>query len=227
VVIDAETLRAASYVGFALTVIYAGWLLVTVLRGRQAGDGPTGVMAWSRQMDDVEGYPPGHGERVAAYAVALGEKYGLDAETIDALHHAGLLHDVGELEMTFLAQPGALTADETTQLWQHPIIGEQLLREAGLETAAPIVRHHHERWDGTGYPDRLRGEAIPLPARILAVADAFEAFTHDRPYRPGFGPAGALEEIKRRAGTLLDPQVVAVFCQLQDADVPEPVSVEF
>jgi HD-GYP domain-containing protein (c-di-GMP phosphodiesterase class II) len=227
VVLDASTLRAASYVGFALTALYAAWMLITIRRDRRGGDHATGVIAWSRQMDDVEGYPPGHGERVAAYAVALGDKYGLDPETVDALHHAGLLHDIGELEMTFLAQPGALTADETTQLWTHPLIGEQMLQEAGYEAAAAIVRHHHERWDGSGYPDRLRGEAIPLPARILAVADAYEAFCHDRPYRPGFGTDGALEEIKRRSGTLLDPQVVAVFCQLQDADAPDPVSVEF
>jgi HD-GYP domain-containing protein (c-di-GMP phosphodiesterase class II) len=227
VVLDASILKAASYVGFALTVMYAGWLLVSTLRGRNDGDAASGLVGWSRQMDDVEGYPPGHGERVAAYAVAMGETYGLDAETIDALHHAGLLHDVGELEMTFLSQPGALTADETTMLWQHPGIGERLLQEAGLDAAAAIVRHHHERWDGTGYPDRLRGEAIPLPARILAVADAYEAFCHDRPYRPGFGTDGALEEVRRRSGTLLDPQVVAVFCQAQETASPEPVSVEF
>lgn len=226
-VLDSAILKGASYVGFALTLAYAGWLLVSTLRGRDEGEAATGLVAWSRQMDDAEGYPPGHGERVAAHAVALGERYGLDAETLDALHHAGLLHDIGELDMTFLSQPGALTADETTLLWQHPGIGADWIAEQGLEAAAAIVRHHHERWDGSGYPDRLRGEAIPLPARILAVADAFEAFSHDRPYRPGYGPDGALDEVRRRAGTLLDPQVVAVFCQVQETADPEPVSVEF
>ncbi len=226
-VLDASILRAASYVGFAGTFAYAGWLVVDAVRGRAGGGGDaTGLVAWSRQMDDVEGYPPGHGERVAAHAVAIAERYSLDAATIDALHHAGLLHDIGELDMTFLAQPGALTPDETSQLWTHPALGEQWLQEAGYEAAAAIVRHHHERWDGSGYPDRLRGEAIPLPARILAVADTFEAFSHDRPYRPAFGPEGALEEIKRRAGAILDPQVVAVFCQGQELTA-DPVSVEF
>ena len=225
-VLDAGTLRTAADAGFALTALYAVFLLVGALRGRGAA-APSGIAAWSAEMDAHEEYPAGHGERVAGFAVALAQHYDLPQATVDAIHEAGLLHDVGELEMGFIAQPGALTPDETTEVWQHPVIGERLLIEAGYPDAAAIVRHHHEHWDGTGYPDRLRGEAIPLPARLLAVADAYEAFCHDRPYRPGYGSAGAIEELKRRAGTSLDPQVVQIFLSLQDGDLPDPVSVEF
>ncbi|MBC7542157.1 MAG: HD domain-containing protein [Candidatus Sericytochromatia bacterium] len=226
-VLDAPTLRVASYVMFSGTVLYAAKVLVAALRGRSGTAATTGVLGWSAQMDEIEGYPPGHGERVAALAVAMAERYGLGQATADALHMAGLLHDVGELEMGFIAQPGALTAEETTLLWSHPIIGARMVAEAGYEAAGAIIRHHHERWDGTGYPDRLRGEAIPLPARILAVADVYEAFCHDRPYRPGVGADGALAELKRRAGTLLDPQVVQVFCTLQDGLAGDSPGGEF
>ena len=226
-VLDAPTLRMASYVMFGGTLAYAASVVVSALRA-QRGDAPaTGVLGWSAQMDAVEGYPPGHGERVAAFAVAMADRYGLSQEVSDALHMAGLLHDVGELDMAFIAQQGALTAEETTTLWTHPVVGAQMVEEAGYPEAAAIIRHHHERWDGAGYPDRLRGEAIPLTARILAVADCYEAFCHDRPYRPGFGPDQALDEVKRRAGILLDPQVVQIFCALQDGAAPDPVSVEF
>lgn len=227
-VLDGDTLRTISYLFFALSGLYAVYLAIRAWRDRQAGEAGSGLEAWSLQMDEAEGYPAGHGARVAAHALAIGERYGLEDETLEALRVAGLLHDIGQVGMGFVAQPGALTAEETTLLWEHPVIGEQWLVAQGYDEAGAMVRHHHERWDGGGYPDRLRGEAIPLPARILAVADAFEAFQHDRPYRQGFDAEVARDEIRRRAGTAYDPQVVQVFLSLQEEETDfQPAAVEF
>jgi ribonuclease P protein subunit RPR2 len=130
-----------------------------------------------------------------------------------------LLHDVGKVAVpdAILFKTTTLTDEEYALIEQHPLIGWEILREVGfLGEAKLVVRHHHERWDGTGYPDRLAGEDIPVAARVFAVADTLDALTTDRPYRPGAGWAEARRTIRRAGGTQFDPAVVAAYEQIPD-----------
>ncbi len=130
---------------------------------------------------------------------------------------AGQLHDVGKVAIpeTILQKPAALTAEEWDVMRTHPAVGADVVsRIPALRPLAPVIRAHHERWDGQGYPDQLTGEAIPLGARILAVADAYQTMIVDRPYQPARPPAGALAELRRCAGSQFDPQVVDVLLRL-------------
>jgi len=152
-----------------------------------------------------------HSGRVASYAVATARRLGLGPEAIADLKIAAELHDIGKIGVpdTVLMKPGPLTSSEWELMRQHAIIGSSILHSTPLSDAIKrAVRHVHERWDGRGYPDQLRGEAIPLLARILAVADAFEAMTSDRPYRRALSPARALSELQRMRGVQFDPTVV-------------------
>jgi putative two-component system response regulator len=141
----------------------------------------------------------GHCQRLAAYASALGDELRLDAEDIAALQRGGFLHDIGKVGIPdrILLKPARLTADEYELMKQHTIIGDRLcggLRSLGL--VRPIVRHHHERLDGSGYPDGLKGDAIPLFAQIMGIVDVFDALTTERPYKPALDPACAYEELQ-------------------------------
>ena len=134
-------------------------------------------------------YTTGHCDRLARYSVALGQKLGMPAEYLKALHRGGILHDVGKIGIpdSILLKPGRLTPAERAVMQAHPVIGERICAPLkSLRLVLPIIRHHHERWDGTGYPDGLAGETIPLAARILQVVDLFDAFTTQRPYKPAF-----------------------------------------
>jgi putative two-component system response regulator len=134
-------------------------------------------------------YTTGHCDRLARYSVALGRKLELPAEYLKALHRGGILHDVGKIGIpdSILLKPGKLTPAERAVMQAHPVIGERICSPLkSLRLVLPIIRHHHERWDGSGYPDGLAGEAIPLAARILQVVDLFDAFTTQRPYKPAF-----------------------------------------
>ena len=129
------------------------------------------------------------------------------------------MHDVGKIGVPdrILNKPGGLNEVEWKMMRQHPILGEEILKSVErMRTVARLVRHHQERWDGTGYPDRLQGEAIPLGSRILAVVDAYGAITEARPYKPARPHGEAVAEIRRCAGTQFDPGVVAVFAQVVD-----------
>ncbi|MGH7482630.1 MAG: HD-GYP domain-containing protein [Longimicrobiales bacterium] len=163
----------------------------------------------------------GHCERVALNARALGEELGLDADRLETLYWAALLHDFGKISVIerILLKPGRLTEDEYRHVQLHATIGADLVAEAS-PAFAPIaegIRTHHERWDGTGYPRGLSGEDIPLFGRILAVVDVFEALTSDRPYRPPHSPEFALRYIRDHAGTHFDPRVVGAFGRLSRA----------
>ena len=153
-----------------------------------------------------------HGAGVARLAVDLGWRLGIAGERLATLCRAALLHDTGKryVPREVLDKPGPLLAHERQLVEAHAAVGATMLLQSGLHAEAAIVRNHHERWDGTGYPDRLRGAAIPLESRIIAVADTFDAMTSDRPYRVAMPRAVALTEIELAAGSQLDPTAAAL-----------------
>jgi HD-GYP domain-containing protein (c-di-GMP phosphodiesterase class II) len=164
-----------------------------------------------------------HSGRVASYAVAIAGRLGLEADAIAELKIAAELHDIGKIGIpdAVLMKPGPLASEEWALIRHHPIVGSSILQSTPLsETIKKAVRHVHERWDGHGYPDQLTGEQIPLFARILAVADAFEAMTTDRPYRQALSPTRALAELQRMRDAQFDPQIVDALCAVaQDTDL--------
>jgi response regulator RpfG family c-di-GMP phosphodiesterase len=156
----------------------------------------------------------GHSERVVNFSLRLGREFGLGAAQMRSLEFGSLLHDIGKIGVpdAILRKPAPLTEDEWAKMRLHPVHGRQILSGIEfLEGAARVVAQHHERWDGTGYPARLKGEEIDLNARIFAVADAFDAITSDRVYRGGRTYEAALAELERNAGVQFDPEVVAAF----------------
>lgn len=161
-------------------------------------------------------YTEGHLQRMVGYATALGLRLGLSSRDMHAVRYGALLHDIGKLgiDEMIIRKGGPLTASEYRVMQQHPIIGERMVQSLPHAHAiAPIVRHHHERWDGRGYPDGLAGEAIPLGARIVAVADAFDAMTTQRPYNRVLSFDEAATRLKVGAGTCWDTHIVALFVQ--------------
>jgi HD-GYP domain-containing protein (c-di-GMP phosphodiesterase class II) len=157
-----------------------------------------------------------HLKGVAQLALGVGERFELGVEELDELVRAAELHDVGKMAIPdeILHKADALTDDEWGFVRQHTIIGERILSAApALLPVAKLVRASHEHFDGSGYPDGLAGDAIPLGARIVAVCDAFDAMTSSRPYRPAIGVEDALAELQACAGTQFDPAVVAAFCE--------------
>ena len=156
----------------------------------------------------------GHGRRVMLLAEAIAVRLGWDEQRIEGLRLGARLHDVGKLAISarVLAKPGPLDEHEVRLVRTHPLVGARLVGAVGGRLAAlPYVLYHHERWDGGGYPTGRAGDAIPLEARVLAVADAYDAMTSSRPYRRPVTAERALEEVARCAGTQFDPAIAAVF----------------
>ncbi|HEX5164317.1 MAG TPA: HD-GYP domain-containing protein [Thermomicrobiales bacterium] len=177
------------------------------------------MIAMADAIDQRDPYTADHSRRVAELAVKIAEVHGVNERDIERLRIAARMHDIGKIGIgnDLLHKPGKLTDDEWEILRAHPVIGEQLLkpyRQFRHETR--LVRHHHERWDGKGYPDRVRGQAIPLGARIIAVADTFDAMTTSRPYRPALSRQYAIDEIRNGALSQFDPQIVASFLQVME-----------
>ncbi|MFL5929827.1 MAG: HD-GYP domain-containing protein [Gaiellaceae bacterium] len=159
-------------------------------------------------------YTAGHSQRVQDIAVGVGARLGLDKARLDSLRLAGLFHDIGKLAVpdAILTKPARLTPEEFEQIQQHSEAGARIIGRLGrLRDAVPIIRHHHERWDGNGYPDRIAGEVIPLEAAIVGLADAWDAMTTDRPYQRALSVQEALAEIRRGRGTQFAPAVVDAF----------------
>jgi diguanylate cyclase (GGDEF)-like protein len=169
----------------------------------------------AKAVDARDTYTGSHSTRVAELSAWIAHRLGLDREHIELTRLAGSLHDLGKLAIPeeILRKPGPLTDPERLVLQRHPEIGHRMLESLGVDPVAEWVLHHHERWDGTGYPERLCGEEIPLGARIIFVADAYDAMTSDRAYRGRLTPREAIEELERCSGTQFDPEIVAAFAR--------------
>ncbi len=174
-----------------------------------------------KTLEKYDVYTKGHSERVGSYSKELAKFVGLDEETQKRIYRAGLLHDIGKIfvPLDILTKNGKLTVEEYEEIKKHPVIGAELIEEGtGLTYIARIVRHHHERWDGRGYPDGLKGEEIPLESRIMSVCDAYDAMTSDRAYRKALEAEGALERLKQEAGKQFDPKLVKAFLEMIKAE---------
>lgn len=172
------------------------------------------VLAMAEAVEKKSPWTAGHSKRVTDYAVMIAEALGCDARETEKLRVAGLLHDIGKIGMPglILNKQGRLTEEEYAVVKRHPEDGAHILSKMHLfREMVPAIRHHHEWYDGKGYPDGLRGAEIPMHARILAVADAFDAMTADRPYRQGYLPEEAIRRLHAGAGSQFDPEIVEVF----------------
>ena len=176
------------------------------------------VFALARSVDSKHNMKNGHSERLVAYAEQLGESLGFREEDLQELRIASWLHDIGKIGVpeSILLKPGPLNAEERRIMQEHPVIGENICKPLkSLRRILPVIRHHHEKMDGSGYPDGLRGEAIPLKARILQIADIYDALTTNRPYRGALPPEEALQTLYTEAGNgWLDASVVLKFSQI-------------
>jgi HD-GYP domain-containing protein (c-di-GMP phosphodiesterase class II) len=174
------------------------------------------LATFSAALEARDPYLRGHSARVTSIAEGLARMLGWREERLDALRLGGSLHDVGKIavDSTVLCKPGPLTDEELTQIRAHPLAGARLIE--GVEdfrSALPYVLYHHERWDGSGYPHGLAGEEIPIEARVLGVADAFDAMTSVRSYRPALSVEQALDELQRCAGSQFDPDLAETFVE--------------
>ena len=178
-------------------------------------------MALANAIEAKDSYTRGHSERLAKLAGACAERMGLSRDEVSAVRLGAILHDVGKIGIPdrILRQSMALTEDEMAWMRRHPQIGADIIGPVeGLHHVAPLIRHHHEKWDGTGYPSGLKSEEIPLGSRIISVADAFEAMVADRIYRPSLGLNKALDELRTGRGSHFDPKVVDAFLDLIATD---------
>ena len=177
------------------------------------------VRALANAVEARDAYTGGHAERVAAYGLAIAKAGGLTLANDPQVEFGFLLHDVGKVAVpdAILFKPDPLDATERALMERHPVIGWEILRDIDfLGEAKAVVRSHHERWDGRGYPDGLAGEDIPPAARVFSVADTLDALTSDRPYRPGKSFAVAREIIAQGAGTQFDPEAAHAFSLVPD-----------
>ena len=177
------------------------------------------VRALANAVEARDAYTGRHAERVAAYGLEIAAAAGVEIADNPEMEFGFLLHDVGKVAVpdAILFKPDRLTEEEYALIRKHPVTGWEILREIEfLGEAKLVVRHHHERWDGGGYPDGLQGEDIPLVARIFAVADTLDALTTDRPYRPATTFPAARAEIARFSGSQFDPAVVDAFARVPD-----------
>jgi diguanylate cyclase (GGDEF)-like protein/putative nucleotidyltransferase with HDIG domain len=192
-------------------------------RGTEAQDIVAALIASLRAKDPITG---AHSERCSWYVARLAQELGLSEEEASALRLAALLHDIGKLTVPddVLCKPGPLDEEEWAQMRQHPTTAVHILSGiSSTDDAKPAIHHHHEHFDGSGYPDGLAAEEIPLASRILLVTDAFDAMTTDRPYHKAMSVEEAIEELKRHSGTQFDPAVVEAFLRIVRRDGGHPL----
>ena len=220
---NSDDVRLLSTIGNHVTIAIGNIELFSSLQDAYLAT----VRSLAAAVDAKDTYTRGHSDRVAGYAIRIAEEMGLAHDQRIALEMAAYLHDIGKIGVPeeILLKPGSLSDDEMVQMRHHPLIGANILKPVAFPWAiTPIVRHHHECWDGSGYPANLRGEEIPLLARILTVADSFEAMTADRPYRAGRSEAEAIEELDRCSGSQFDPRIVAAFTRILQEEESEKQS---
>jgi len=172
------------------------------------------IHSFANAIDAKSPWTKGHSERVTNYAVAIAKEMGFNDKDIETLRIAALLHDIGKIGTydVILDKPDRLSSEEIELVKMHPVKGAEILRPImQLQDILPIIRHHHERIDGKGYPDGLKGEEIPFLARVITIADSFDSMTSDRPYRPAPGIEYALSELKESSGIQFDPGAVEAF----------------
>ena len=185
---------------------------------------PAAVQALAAAIEERDNYTHEHSEEVVHLSRGVAMLLGLQSEQVERIAHAALLHDVGKLAVPneILHKPGPLTPAEWELMAEHPVAGERiLLRIPDLSAIAPVVRHEHEHWDGSGYPDGLKGRLIPIGSRIILACDAYHAMMTDRPYRAAKSPAEAADELRRGAGTQFDPDVVDALLDLLGHQPPQ------
>jgi polar amino acid transport system substrate-binding protein len=181
------------------------------------GETRSAVRSLAEVIDHRDPHTAHHSERVATYAVALARRLNLDEDQVELIDQAASVHDLGKIGVadSVLLKPGPLTEGERASMWLHTEIGARILNHYELfRDGAQIVLHHHERWDGDGYPGGLAGVAIPLGSRVVAVADAFDAMTSNRPYRTALSVAEAVRRLREGAAMQWDPDIVDVFVRL-------------
>lgn len=192
---------------------------VRVAQLQQAYEASLTVLSNAIEVRDQ--YTRDHVDRVMSYALIVAEELGWQGKQLEQLRFGSILHDIGKIHIreAILRKRGPLSEEEWAEIKRHPLTGFEMIKDIPyLAPAIPVVRHHHERWDGNGYPDELSKEDIPLAARIVAVADSFDAMTTSRPYRPALSPGSAYEEILANAGSQFDPKVVEAFRKAWEAD---------
>jgi putative two-component system response regulator len=180
----------------------------------------TSLTVLANAIEVRDHYTRKHVERVTAYTFAIAEQLEWSVSQMEQLRFGAILHDIGKIYISdgIIKKPGSLSPEEWEEIRQHPARGARLIQDIPyLATAIPIIRYHHERWDGKGYPEGLSGEAIPIGARIVSVADSFDAMTTERPYSPARPPQEAYEEILTRSGTQYDPKIVVAFQKAWDS----------
>jgi putative two-component system response regulator len=172
----------------------------------------------ARSIEGKDPYTHGHCERLSDYSARLGVHLGLAADQIVALRRAGIVHDVGKIAVpdSILLKPARLTEDEWKLIYEHPVVGERICAPLkSFRLVLPIIRHHHEKFDGSGYPDKLQGEDIPIAARVLQIVDVYDALTTDRPYKKAFSITDALQTMKQEVTKgWWDPRIFDQFEQL-------------
>jgi putative nucleotidyltransferase with HDIG domain len=178
----------------------------------------------AKAVDARDAYTGSHSQRVGELAARIAERMGAEPEQIELLRLAGSLHDLGKLAIPeeILRKPAPLTDAERMVLERHPQIGFRMLESLGVDPVAEWVLHHHERWDGCGYPDGIPGHEIPLGARVIFVADAYDAMTTDRVYRRKLSSFDALAELERCSGSQFDPEIVAALAD--ELNLPRPLA---
>lgn len=187
------------------------------------------IYALAATVDAKDHYTYGHSKKVSQYAVALAQAMGLNTDKVSTIRAAGLLHDIGKIAVpdSILNKAGPLTEEEWEPMRAHPELGMEILKHViDLVNCLPAILHHHEHFDGTGYPGALKGEEIPIEARVLAIADVYDAITSIRPYRNQLTPQEALDELRRCAGSQFDPELIKLFCNAIEFSLPKTLRTE-
>ena len=187
------------------------------------------IATLANAIEAKDEYTVGHNVRVADYASRLAQKAGFSAKEQSVVKKAGILHDIGKIGVpdSILTKTGPLTDEEFAKITRHPVNGDKILKPlATMREIREAVLHHHERYDGKGYPSGLKGENIPLLARIIAIADSYDAMTSTRAYRKALGKETAITELQNMAGKMWDPQLVELFIEMIELETPELQLVE-